>query len=156
MLSSDRNRPGDVFRGSLDAPLVVKGFTVAGQGATVLGKVVNAQKAKLMGSASELTLILTEITTNDGQLIRIETDPWNEEGSKIKLRDAPKVAVGAAYGAAVGAISGAAKGAGVGESFDKDHSTESPGMNQKVIVVPIGSRLVFHLTKPINVTDRPK
>lgn len=155
MLSSDRNRAGDVFRGSLDSPLVVNGFTVAGQGATVLGKVVNAKKARLIGSASELTLILTEITTSDGQLVRIETSPWDDEGSKVKLRDAPKVAVGAAYGAAVGAISGAAKGAGVGESYDQDHKTESPGMNQKVIVVPIGSQLTFRLSSPVKITERP-
>ncbi len=154
MLSSDRNRAGDVFRGTLDSPLVVNGFTLADQGATVLGKVVNAQKAKLLGSASDLTLVLTEITTKDGQLTRVETNPWDEEGSKIKLRDAPKVAIGAAYGAAVGAVSGAAKGAGVGEAYDRDDKSESVGMNQKVVVIPIGSRLTFHLASPVKVTEK--
>lgn len=151
-LSSDHNRSGDVFRGSLNSPLVVNGFTVAGQGATVLGKVVNAQKARLLGSASDLTLVLTDITTADGQLIRIETSPWNDEGSKIRLLDAPKVAVGAAYGAAVGAISGAAKGAGVGE--DPDAKNESGGMNQKHVVVPIGAHLTFQLIKPVKITAK--
>ncbi|MBV9158445.1 MAG: hypothetical protein JO097_19450 [Acidobacteriaceae bacterium] len=154
ILSSDRNREGDVFRGTLDTPLVVNGFTLADQGATVLGKVVNAQKARLLGSASDLTLVLTEVTTKDGQLIRIETSPWNAMGKKVRLKDAPKVAIGAAYGAAVGAVSGAAKGAGVGEGYDRNEESESAGMNQKAVVIPIGARLTFHLASPIKITEK--
>jgi hypothetical protein len=80
-VSTDRNRSGDLFRGSLDSPLIVNGFVLAERGARALGKVEKSKRARLLGSRADLSLSLTEISTTDGQRVAIQTSAWEEKGA---------------------------------------------------------------------------
>ena len=63
-VDSDRNKVGDTFPASLEEPLVVNGALVAPKGATVYGKLVEAQSPGKIRGQSELRLGLTGIVIN--------------------------------------------------------------------------------------------
>ena len=68
---------------------------MAGAGARVDGRIVEADKGgRLKGKASLMTE-LTSLTTSDGQRIEIVTSPLGAEAAANKGKDAAKVGVGA-------------------------------------------------------------
>jgi hypothetical protein len=156
-LSSKHNSTGQTFRATLASPLVVDGTVVAKAGSTVLGRIVYARKAHLIHGRSDLSLILTDLTTPDRQLVKIRTAQWYEKGSGSELVQTAKAATGAAVGAVKGAAVGAARGAGLRSGGDKDEDTavDSSGKHvssKKNIVLPAGTPLEFRLISPFSVT----
>ncbi|MBV9082836.1 MAG: hypothetical protein JOZ62_09185 [Acidobacteriaceae bacterium] len=145
-LSSDRNRAGDIFRGSLAAPLTADGVVIARTGSTVLGRVITAHRPPLIGGRSELTLSLTDLTTTDGKLVKVETAGWEREGSHTNVVNTAKMATGAAIGAVVGAFSGAAEGAGISSGLRNNDRTNAFVATRRVVLVPAGSEIRFILT----------
>jgi len=117
-LSSDRNQQGDTFTATLEQPLVVDGVVVAPRGATVIGRVTEAQKAGRVEGTSRLGVQLTELTLADGQQVSVQSQMVNRNGPTSTGRDAAAIggttALGAAIGAGVGWGTGAAIGAGAG------------------------------------------
>src|SRR5262245_5869563 len=113
-LSTDRNQAGDTFTATLDAPLVVDGLVIAERGSRLEGRVVESEKAGRVRGVSSMAIELTQLTTSDGQHIRLQTDSFNKEGEKSVGKDAAKVGAAAGIGAAIGAIAGGGKGAGIG------------------------------------------
>jgi hypothetical protein len=83
-LSSDYSRPGDPFRATLAAPLLVNGYLLADSGATLQGRVEAVRKTSLMGGRSELSVSLTEIGTWNGQRARLQTGLREVKGGSIK------------------------------------------------------------------------
>ncbi|MGH9786618.1 MAG: hypothetical protein ACRD88_20805, partial [Terriglobia bacterium] len=73
-LSSDQNRPGDLFLASLAQPLVVNGFVVARRGQTLEGRIVVAERAGRRTGTSRLGLELTEISLVDGTQLPVVTE----------------------------------------------------------------------------------
>lgn len=154
-VSTDRNRTGDKFLGTVDSPLIVNGFVLADRGATVSGQITKIKRARLLGGKSDLGLILTEITLTDGQRLRVETSPWEEKSAHNSIVDTPRIAAGAAVGAVVGALTGAAKGAGLvsGNAGGAGTGISSPANNRN-LVLTTGARLTFQLARPVTITER--
>ena len=117
-LSSDRNQQGDTFTATLEQPLVVDGVVAAPRGATVVGRVTEAQKAGRVEGTSRLGIQLTELTLADGQQVSIQSQMINRNGPTSVGRDAAAIggttALGAVIGAGVRGGQGAAIGAGAG------------------------------------------
>jgi hypothetical protein len=90
-LSSDGNRPGDAFRATLAAPLIINGYLVAASGAALQGRVEAVRKAPLIGGRSELSVTLNEVRTWDGQHLRLQTGLREVKGANLKA------AVGSAF-----------------------------------------------------------
>src|ERR1700679_3640010 len=67
MLVSNKNKPGDLFTATLAQPLVVNGIVISQRGQTVVGRVVDAGKAK--DGTHFLKLELTGITLADGSKV---------------------------------------------------------------------------------------
>jgi hypothetical protein len=152
-LSSDRNRPGDMFRATLVSPLEVDGYLLAEAGATVLGRVVTSRRAPLIGGRSELSVILTGIDTSDGQLTRMETGWRKVKGTRSTLTNTAKMASGATVGAVVGAVTGAAKGAGIaGSALKEDRENSGLIAGPRTAVFPAGAELTFILVAPLTAT----
>lgn len=153
-VSTDRNRSGDMFRASLDSPLIVNGFVLAERGARVLGRIEKAKRARLLESRPELSLRLTEISMADGQRATIETAPREQKGAHTSVGSTSKMAAGAAYGAVVGALTGAARGAG----FVSDDVGMRKGTliaaNKRSLVLTTGARLTFRVARPLTITER--
>lgn len=156
-LSSKHNSTGQTFRATLAFPLVVDGTVVAKAGATVLGRIVDARKAHLIHGRSDLSLILTDLTTADRQLVKVQTAQWYEKGSGSELVRTAKAATGAAVGAVKGAAVGAARGAGLWNSGEKDEDAANDPSGKHVsnknnVVLPAGTQLEFRLISPFSVT----
>jgi len=152
-LSSDRNRTGDSFRATLDSPLVVDGTVVAGTGSSVLGRIAQSRKAPLLGGTAVLTLTLTDITTVDGHLTRINTNNIEQQGSRSGLVNTAKMATGGAVGAVIGAVSGAAEGAGISSSLRDDNRTSGFMATKRTVVLQSGTQVNFKLASPLRVAE---
>jgi hypothetical protein len=79
-VSSARYQPGDRFTATLTQPLVLDGFIIAERGARVEGKVVDAAPAGRWGGTSHLAISVVQVSTSDGQDIRIRTEPFTKDG----------------------------------------------------------------------------
>lgn len=145
-LSSSRDRRGETFRGTLDSPLIANGFIVADRGSTVVGRLLNVHRARLIGGASELSLVLTGINTTDGQFVAVDTYPWQDKGGRIVLGNPAKLAVGAV----AEVVSDAAKMA----RFDGSDSSLGGLGSQKKVTLPTGTRLTFRLAVPLTITEK--
>jgi hypothetical protein len=154
-ISTNTNYSGDTFTASLDKPLVVDGFVIADRGSRVLGKVTRAEKAGRVKGVAELSLVLTQIHTTDGQTVNIETAPWTQEGPTSKKSDTAKVAGGAALGAIIGAIAGGGKGAAIGAGAGGAAGTGAVlATRGKPAVVPPETRVTFALSNSVSITER--
>ena len=78
-IKSDKAKPGDVWMGTLASDLVVDGVTIAKRGATVGGRVVDAQASGRPSGAAEIALKLTSVTV-DGRPVPVLTENVTEAG----------------------------------------------------------------------------
>ncbi len=152
-LSSDRNRTGDTFRATLAAPVVVNGAILAESGSTVLGRVVNARKAPLIGGTSELSLNITDITAGDGRLVPVATDVYRQQGSHSTIANTAKMTTGAAVGAVLGALTGAAEGAGITSALRQQDRTGGFMATQRIVLLPAGTQASFALATAVTLPE---
>jgi hypothetical protein len=154
-VSTERNQAGDDFQAVLDEPLVVDGLVIAEKGAQVEGKVVQSERAGRVKGRALLVLELTQLATQDGQLIAIETQYVDQEGANTQKKDATRVGIGAGIGAAIGAIFGGGKGAAVGAATGAGAGagTVAATRGEPVVLRP-ETRLEFRLNEPVNVTEK--
>jgi hypothetical protein len=95
-LSSDRNREGDEFTGTLDEALVVDRLVIAERGARVVGRVAESVEVGRVLVLARLRLELTKLHTSDGQRVAIHTELFGMRGSEsggamIVARDRPAI-----------------------------------------------------------------
>lgn len=155
-LSSDRNQKGDTFTATLDQPLVVDGFVVAGRGQLVYGRVTEAQKAGRVEGTSRLGLELTQLTLVDGNQVSVLSQMISQRGPTSNGRDAAAIggttALGAVIGAGVGWGRGAAIGAGAGAAAGIIGVLLTRG--RPTVIYP-ESVLTFQLQQPVEIaTDK--
>ena len=154
-LSTKTVQPGETFTASLEEPIVDGTWVVADKGATVYGKIVNADPGGRVKGVASLTVRLTELQTADGQRVAINTDSYGVQARTSKKEDLKKVGIGAGIGAAIGAIagggSGAAKGAGAGAGAGTGVVLATRG---DPAVIPSESVLIFSLSDPVSITQR--
>ena len=113
-LSSDHNQPGDAFTATLERPVVVDGIAVAHRGATIAGRVSQAQKARHGENLSRLGIELTDLTLADGTQVPIQSELIVRNGQGWNGNDTGAVAGTGALGAVIGAIAGGGTGAAIG------------------------------------------
>jgi hypothetical protein len=153
-LSTDHNYSGDTFRGTLDQRIVRNGFIIAEKGSTVLGRIVQSDKAGRVRGMSQLNVTLTEINTTDRQRIEVQTNSVEKRGQASTGSDTAKIAGGAALGALIGALGGgkgAAIGAGAGGAAGTGVVLATRG---KAAVLPNESILTFELSSPVSITEQ--
>lgn len=154
-LSTDHNFTGDTFRASLDTPIIMDGFIIADRGAKVLGRVVKAQKPGKLEGMAELSLVLTEVSTTDGQRVGIETNQSLRKGPSNTNEEVVKMAGGAALGAIIGAIAGGGKGAVIGAGAGGAAGTGAVLLGKgKPAVIDNETRLTFQLASPTTITEK--
>lgn len=112
-LSTKTNAAGDVFHGSLDAPLTVDGKVVAEKGARVQGVVADADPGGRVKGVARISVRLTAIETDKG-MVSVKTNAIAQQARTTKRNDAVKVGIGSGIGAAIGAIAGGGRGAAIG------------------------------------------
>jgi hypothetical protein len=154
-LSSDVNRQGDSFTTVLEQPLVVQGWVVARRGQTVLGRVVDAQKAGRNKNDSQLAIELNELLLVDGQQLPIRTQMTQIVGGKSNSQTLAKVAtvgtttgIGAAIGGAVGGGDGAIIGTVIGATAGLAGVMSTRGQPTEIYAE---TELAFRLEAPVTI-----
>jgi hypothetical protein len=152
-MSSDRNREGDIFSGTLVQPVVVDGIVVAQGGQTVFGRVAEAKKAGHMGGVSRLGLELTGLTLVEGTQASVHSQLVTRNGRSNTGAEVATVATTTGLGAAIGAAAdwgrGAAIGAGAGAAAGIVGVLLSHGQPTQVFPETV---LTFQLTQPVTIS----
>ena len=112
-LSSETANVGDIFHGSLAAPVVANGRTLFPKGAIVTGEVVNVERSGRLSTPGELHLNLRTIRTS-GRTYPVSVQTVVIKGESHTKSNVTKIGGGTAFGALIGAIAGGGKGAAIG------------------------------------------
>ena len=151
-VDSEKAQVGDVFHGSISAPVTVGDETVIPTTADVEGRVVEVKSAGRFAGQSVLTLELTKLTMN-GRSYSLQTSQWTKSGNGRGKSTAAKVGGGAAVGAVLGGIFGGGKGAAIGAAAGAGAGTgvSAATKGQQIILRP-EAVIAFQLQGPITVT----
>lgn len=151
-VDSEKAQVGDVFHGSISAPVTVDDDTVIPTTADVEGRVVDVKSAGRFAGGSLLTLQLTKLVMN-GKSYSIQTDNWSKQGTGKGKGTATKVGGGAAVGAVLGGIFGGGKGAAIGAAAGAGAGTAGSaiGKGQQILLKP-EAVITFTLQNSLTVT----
>jgi BON domain len=151
-VNSEKAQVGDVFHGSISAPVSIDDQTVIPTTADVEGRVVDVKSAGRFAGQSVLTLELTKLTMN-GRSYSLQTSQWTKSGNGRGKSTAAKVGGGAAVGAVLGGIFGGGKGAAIGAAAGAGAGTgvSAATKGQQIILHP-EAIIAFQLQGPITVT----
>ncbi|MBZ5491044.1 MAG: BON domain-containing protein [Acidobacteriia bacterium] len=151
-VDSEKAQVGDVFHGSISAPVTVGEETAIPTTADVEGRVVEVKSAGRFAGQSVLTLELTKLTMN-GRTYSLQTSQWTKSGNGRGKSTAAKVGGGAAVGAVLGGIFGGGKGAAIGAAAGAGAGTgvSAATKGQQIILKP-EAVIAFQLQGPITVT----
>jgi len=147
-LSTETNKPGDVFTATLEEPLTSQGRIVAPKGSTVEGRVVEADKGGRVEGVAHIGVTIARVVPSAGRPIEIETSTYTVQAPTTKKKDAVKIAAGSGIGAAIGAIAGGGHGAAIGAAAGAGAGTAAVlATRGDPAVIPSESVLTFS-TKP--------
>ena len=151
-IDSSRNRPGEEFAASVDAPVVVDDRVVIPRGSDARVRLVEARSAGHMTGRSELHLELVGLVIGSNTFA-VESSTYQQRGASRSTRTAETVGGGAALGALIGAIAGKGKGAAIGAAVGAGAGTaaQAATRGQQVRIAP-ETKLDFTLKTPITVT----
>ncbi|HMI54482.1 MAG TPA: BON domain-containing protein [Candidatus Saccharimonadales bacterium] len=151
-VDSSKDRTGEVFKASVDAPIVVDERAIIPVGATAYLKLVNASSAGRMTGRSELTLALINVVFQ-GKTYNVTSSDVKQSGASRGKRTAATVGGGAALGALIGAIAGGGKGAAIGAGVGAGAGTGVQVFTKgQQVKIPSETRLDFTLQSPFEVT----
>jgi hypothetical protein len=151
-IDSSTNTTGQVFKGSLDAPIVVDEHVIIPKGADAYIKLVNASSAGKFAGKSELTLALQSVVFQ-GKTYTVSTSDVQQAGKSRGKDSAVKIGGGAALGALIGGLAGGGKGAAIGAAVGGGAGTGVQVFTKgKQVKIPSETRLDFTLQQPFDIT----
>jgi hypothetical protein len=154
-IDSSKNTTGQVFKASLDAPIVSDEKIVIPTGATAYLKLINASSAGRIAGRSELSLALINVVFQ-GKTYNLTTSDVKQSGASRGKRTAATVGGGAALGALIGAIAGGGKGAAIGAGVGAGAGTGVQVLTKgQQVKIPSETRLDFTLQSPFDITYFP-
>jgi len=151
-IDSKTNHAGEVFKASLDAPIVVDNRVIVPAGADAYVKLVDAKSAGHMTGRSELGLELSSILFQ-GKTYNVVSSDVKQSGTSRGKQTAERVGGGAALGAIIGAIAGGGKGAAIGAAVGGGAGTGVQVLTHgQQVKIPSETRLDFTLQQPLDIT----
>ncbi len=154
-IDSKTNHAGEVFKASLDAPIVVDNRVIVPAGADAYVKLVDAKSAGHMTGRSELGLELASILFQ-GKTYDVVSSDVKQSGTSRGKQTAERVGGGAALGALIGAIAGGGKGAAIGAAVGGGAGTGVQVFTHgQQVKIPSETRLDFTLQQPLDITYVP-
>jgi len=150
-LNSGTNKAGDEFVANLAGPVYVDGNTILERGATVHGKVMEAEGSGRVSGKASMRLALTGIMHNDA-VVPIVTKDLFVEAESSTGRDAKVIGGAAGIGAVIGAIAGGKKGAATGAAIGGGAGTGTVlATKGKEVDFPAESNITFTLDQDVTV-----
>lgn len=154
-IDSSVNRTGEIFKASLDAPVVVDNEVVITRGADVFVRLAEASSAGHVSGRSELQLELVKLEYQ-GKSYTLASGTYGVAGSSSGKRTAKTVGGGAVLGAIIGAVAGGGKGAAIGAGVGAGAGgVYTAAVKGKQVKVPSETRLDFRLEQPVIITYMP-
>ena len=154
-IDSKTNHAGEVFKASLDAPIVVDDKVIVPAGSDAYVKLAEAKSAGHMTGRSELGLELASITFQEKTFNVVSSDV-KQSGTSRGKQTAERVGGGAALGAIIGAIAGGGKGAAIGAAVGGGAGTGAQILTHgQQVKIPSETRLDFTLQQPLDITYIP-
>lgn len=154
-IDSSVNKTGQVFKASLDAPIVVEDRVIVPKGADAYMKLENAKAAGKFAGKSELALALESVVFQ-GKTYTVTTSDVKQSGTSRGKDSAVKIGGGAALGALIGGIAGGGKGAAIGAAVGGGAGTGVQVFTKgKQVKIPSETRLDFTLEQPFDITYLP-
>ena len=154
-IDSKTNHAGEVFKASLDAPIVADDKVIVPAGADAYIKLVSASSAGRMTGRSELGLELTGIVFQ-GKTYNVVSSDVKQSGASRGKRTAETIGGGAALGALIGAVAGGGKGAAIGAAVGGGAGTGVQVFTKgQQVKIPSETRLDFTLQQPLEITYLP-
>jgi len=155
-VDSKVNTTGQVFKASLDAPIVVDDRVIVPKGADAYVKLVNASSAGKIKGRSELTLDIQSIIFQ-GRTYNVSTSDVKQAGASRGKRSAATIGGGAVLGALIGGLAGGGKGAAIGAGVGAGAGTGVQVFTKgQQIKIPSETRLDFTLEQPFDITYIPQ
>ena len=147
-LDTARNRPGDVFTATLDAPVVINEKTVLPKGTSFSGRVMSSTASGRMKGRAQLALALESFDLN-GRKHSITTSTVARSSGAHKKRNWMLIGGGAGTGAAIGALAGGGTGALIGAGAGAAAGTAGAAVTgKKNVTLPVETPLTFSLKAP--------
>ncbi len=154
-VDTEKNKEGDTFRASLDAPILMNDKTVISKDADVEARLVSAKSAGHFTGSSAVVLVLTKIAVGN-KVYPVQTGQFTKQGGSRGKRTAIIIGGGAAAGAAIGGIVGGGKGAAIGAAAGAGAGTGVQALTKgEQIKLPAETFLEFQLKAPLTVTPEP-
>ncbi len=154
-IDSGTNHAGEVFKASLDAPVVVDSRVIVPAGADAYVKLVSASSAGRIAGRSELSLELASIVFQ-GKTYNVVSSDVKQSGASRGKRSAATIGGGAALGALIGAVAGGGKGAAIGAAVGGGAGTGVQVLTKgQQVKIPSETRLDFTLQQPLEITYFP-
>ena len=154
-IDSKTNQAGQVFKASLDVPIVVDDRVIVPAGADAYIKLVSASSAGHITGRSELSLELARIVFQ-GKTYNVVSSDVKQSGASRGKRSAATIGGGAALGALIGAVAGGGKGAAIGAAVGGGAGTGVQVFTKgQQVKIPSETRLDFTLQQPIDITYLP-
>jgi hypothetical protein len=151
-ISSGTAQPGEVYKASLSAPLVLDNQVVVPRGADARVRVAHVQSAGHFGGQALLKLELIGFTI-DGTKYSIKSDYYTKVGQSRTKNTAEKVGGGAGLGALLGAVIGHGRGAGIGAAIGAaGGAIDQRATQAQDIRVPSEAKIDFTLKSPVTIT----
>ena len=149
-LDTKRNRTGDRFRATLDAPIVTEnGAEIIPRGATFSGRVDTSKASGRLKGRAAMTLELDSFELN-GRKYQISTSHASRVSGNHKRRNIIAIGGGAGAGAGIGALAGGPAGALIGAGAGAGAGTLGAVFTgKKQVSIPVETRLSFELRRPI-------
>jgi len=151
-IDSKTNQAGQVFKASLDAPIVVDNRVIVPAGADAYVKLVDAKSAGRVTGRSELGLELASIVFQ-GKTYSVVSSDVKQSGTSRGKQSAERIGGGAALGALIGAVAGGGKGAAIGAAVGGGAGTGVQVFTKgQQVKIPSETRLDFTLQQPLDIT----
>jgi hypothetical protein len=154
-IDSKTNQAGQIFKASLDAPIVVDNRVIVPSGADAYVKLVDARSAGRVTGRSELGLELASIVFQ-GRTYNVVSSDVKQTGTSRGKQSAERIGGGAALGALIGAVAGGGKGAAIGAAVGGGAGTGVQVFTHgQQVKIPPETRLDFTLQQPLEITYVP-
>jgi hypothetical protein len=121
---SRRDQLGQLYRASIDQPVVANGQVIVPRGADAQVALIARQQSGQIGGRAVLTLDLRSVTI-DGQVHDLVSSRVTENSSSRGARSAQVIGGTTALGAIVGAVAGGGRGAAIGAGSGAVLGTDS-------------------------------
>jgi outer membrane lipoprotein SlyB len=150
-LDTSRNRSGDTFTATLDAPVMQSEKIVIPKGTQFAGHVMSAAPSGRLKGRGYLTVTLDSFVL-DGTTYEVSTSADSRVTGAHKKRNATLIGGGAGVGALVGGLTGGGKGAAIGAAAGAAAGTAgAAATGEKNVSLPAETVLQFALKAPVQV-----